>query len=159
MKHTRLPVVSILLGLAVAVLAACGAEDAAKVSGVIVDGAKRLKSSGQTQLTVRYQPPDTKPYVIVVYPAVRTAEDEAELEKIAPRAMAISQAGAALSPKAEGFSDTLALWRLGSLATFTTSCRGVAEALMVVAVAKNKGGPTDVTLNREGDKIYIVGLN
>jgi hypothetical protein len=30
---------------------------------------------------------------------------------------------------------------------------------MVVAVAKNKGGPTDVTLNREGDKIYIVGLN
>lgn len=159
MKHRRLPALSTLLPLALLGLSACGAEDASKVSSVIVNGAKRLRSSGQTQLTVRYQPPDTRPYVIVVYPAVRTPEDEAELERIAPKALAVSQAGAALSPKAEGFSDTVALWRKGDLATFNMSCRGVAEALMVVAVAKEKGGPTDITLNREGDKIYIVGLN
>jgi hypothetical protein len=126
---------------------------------VIVDGAKRLRSSGQTQLTIRYQPPDTKPYVIVVYPAVRSAEDEAELERIAPKALAVSQAGAALSPKSEGFTDTVALWRKGALATFSTSGRGVAEALMVLAVAKEKGGPTDITLNREGDKVYILELH
>ena len=159
MKQKSLPIVSALLPLAVLVFSACGAEDASTISGVIVNGASRLRSSGQTQLTVRYQPPDTNPYVIVIYPAVRTAEDEAALEKIAPKALAVSQAGAVLSPKAEGFSDTLALWRRGALATFSTSCRGSAEALMVVAVAKDKGGPTDITLNREGDKIYIVGLH
>jgi hypothetical protein len=159
MKRRRLPALSILVPLAFLVLSACGAEDASKVSAVIVNGAKRLKSSGQTQLTVRYQPPDTKPYVIVVYPAVRTPEDEATLEQFAPKALAISQAGATLSPKAEGFSDTVALWRKGALATFSTSCRGVAEALMVVGVTKDKGGPTNITLNREGDKIYIVELN
>jgi hypothetical protein len=159
MKDSRLPVAFTVLALAVVVLTACGAENASKVSSVIVDGAKRLRSSGQTQLSIRYQPPDTKPYVIVVYPAVRTAEDEVELEKIAPEALAISQAGAVLSPKAEGFSDAVALWRKGALATFSTSNRGIAEALMVLAVAKDKGGPTDITLNREGDKVYIVDLH
>jgi hypothetical protein len=159
MKDTRLPVAFTLLGLAVVVLAACGAENAAKVSSVIVNGAKRLRSSGQTQLIVRYQPPDGKPYVIVVYPVKRTAEDEAELAKIAPKALEISQAGAALSPMAQGFSDSVALWRKGALATFSTSNRGFAEALMVLAVAKDTGGPTDITLNREGDKVYIVDLH
>jgi hypothetical protein len=159
MKQTQTGALSTLLPLALLALSACGAEDASKVSGVIANGAKRLRSSGQAQLTVRYQPPDTNPYVIVVYPVVRTPEDEAILERIAPRALAISQAGAALSPKAEGFTDTVALWRKGALATFNTSCRGVAEALMVVAVAKTKGGPTDITLNREGDKVYIVELH
>jgi hypothetical protein len=159
MKGTRLPVSSLVVPLAAAILAACSAENASNVSDVIVAGAKRLKSSGQTQLTIRYQPPDTKPYVIVVYPAVRTPEDEASLERIAPKALAISQAGAALSPKAEGFTDTVVLWRKGALATFSTSGRGVAEALMVLAVAKDKGGPTDITLNREGDKVYIVEVH
>jgi hypothetical protein len=159
MRHMRRPALSVLVPLGFVVLSACGAEDASKVSSVIVNGAQRLKASSQAQLTVRYQPPDTNPYVIVVYPAVRTPEDEAALERIAPKALAISQAGAALSPKAEGFSDTVALWRQGALATFSTSCRGVAEALMVVGVAKEKGGPTDITLNREGDKIYIVELH
>jgi hypothetical protein len=26
-------------------------------------------------------------------------------------------------------------------------------------VAKDKGGPTDITLNREGDKVYIVEVH
>jgi hypothetical protein len=155
----RLPVAFTLLGLAVVVMAGCGAESAAKVSSVIANGAKRLRSSGQTQLIVRYRPPDSKPYVIVVYPAQRTADDEAELAKIAPKALEISQAGAALSPMAQGFSDSVALWRKGALATFSTSNRGVAEALMVLAVAKENGGPMDITLNREGDKVYIVDLH
>jgi hypothetical protein len=159
MRQMRPVRIVTLVSLAFLVLSACGTEDASKVSSVIVNGANRLKSSGQDQLTVRYQPPDMKPYVIVIYPAVRTADDEATLERIAPKALAVSQAGAALSPKAEGFSDTVAFWRYGALATFNTSCRGVAEALMVVAVAKEGGGPTDITLNREGDKIYIVDLH
>jgi hypothetical protein len=159
MKRTSLPVAFAVLPLVVGILGACSAENASSVSGVIVDGAKRLRSSGQTQLTIRYQPADTKPYVIVVYPAVRSAEDEAELQRIAPKALAVSQAGAALSPKSEGFTDTVALWRKGALATFSTSGRGVAEALMVLAVAKDKGGPTDITLNREGDKVYILELH
>jgi hypothetical protein len=148
-----------LLPLALLLLSACGKEDASNVSSVIAAGAARLRSSGQTQLSVRYQPPDAKPYVIVVYPAVRTADDEAALDRIAPKALEVSHAGAALSPKAEGFSDTIALWRRGDLATFSTACRGVAEALMVVAVAKERGGATDITLNREGDKVYIVEMH
>jgi hypothetical protein len=159
MRHRRGAALFILLPSAFLVLAACGTEDASRVSSVIVNGAERLKSSGQTQLTVRYQPPDSKPYVIVVYPAVRAPEDAATLDALAPKALAISQAGAALSPKAEGFSDTVALWRRGALATFSRSCRGIAEALMVVGVAKDRGGPTDITLNREGDKVYIVDLH
>jgi hypothetical protein len=147
-----------VISVAIPLLAACGAENADSVSKVIVDGAKRLASSGQTQLTVRYQPPDTKPYVVVIYPIVRSAEDEAALERIAPKALAVSQAGAALSPKAQGFSNTLAVWRQGELATFTTAFRGIAEAPMVLAVSKNKGGPTDIALNREGSKVFIVEL-
>ncbi len=159
MRLTRPFPLFTVLAVAVVALAACGTEDASKISSVIIKGAEQLKSSGKPQISVRYQPPDTKPYVIVIYPAVRTADDEATLERIAPKALAVSQAGAALSPKAEGFSDSIALWRRGALATFSTSCRGVAEALMVVAVAKEKGGPTDITLNREGDKVYIVELH
>ncbi len=147
-----------LLLLAVPFLWACGVEDAGKISSVIVEGAKRLAGSGQTELTVRYQPPDTKPYVIVIYPAERTADDQAALDRIAPKALAISQKGAALSPKAEGFANTVALWRPGALATFNTSIRGVAEAAMVLAVAKDKGGPTEITLSRAGSTIFIVGL-
>lgn len=147
-----------LLFAAVPLLSGCGVETAGKVSTVIVDGAKRLKSSGKTDLTVRYQPPDSKPYVLVVYPVERTADDEATLERIAPKALAISQAGAVLSPKSEGFTNSVALWRRGALATFDTSFRGVAEAAMVLTVAKDKGGPTDITLTRDANKVYIVGL-
>jgi hypothetical protein len=139
-------------------LSACGVEDAGKVSSVIVDGARKLTSSGKTELVVRYQPPDTKPYVLVIYPVTRTPDDEATLERIAPKAKAISQAGAVLSPKSEGFTNSVALWRQGALATFDTSCRGTAEAAMVLTIAKDKGGPTDITLNRAGNTIYIVGL-
>jgi hypothetical protein len=158
MSHRFWSTVPTVLLATVPLLSGCGAENAGKVTSVIVDGAKRLKSSGQTELTVRYQPPDTKPYVLVIYPAVRTPDDEAALERIAPKAKAISQAGAALSPKSEGFANTVALWRLGALATFDTSCRGFAEAAMVLAVAKDKGGATDITLSRAGTTIYIVGL-
>jgi hypothetical protein len=147
----------LLLGT-VPLLTACGVEDAGKVSTVIVDGAKRLKSSGKTDLTVRYQPPDTKPYVLVVYPVERTTDDEATLERITPKALAISQAGAVLSPKAEGFTNTIALWRKGALATFDTSFRGIAEAGIVLTVAKDRGGPTDIALTRDASKVYIVGL-
>ena len=158
MKQTRLSVAFTVASVAISLLAACGAENADSVSNVIVSGAKRLSNSGQTQLTVRYQPPDTKPYVLVIYPVVRSAEDEAALERIAPKALAISQAGAALSPKAQGFSNTLVVWRQGALATFSMSFRSVAEAPMVLAVSKSKGGPTDIALNREGSKVFIVEL-
>jgi len=158
MSHRFWSTVSMVLLATVPLLSGCGAETAGKVTSVIVDGAKRLKGSGQTELTVRYQPPDTKPYVLVIYPAARTPDDEAALERIAPKAKAISQAGASLSPKSEGFTNSVALWRQGSLATFDTSCRGYAEAAMVLTVAKDKGGPTDITLNRAGTTVYIVGL-
>jgi hypothetical protein len=158
MTHRFWSIASNVLLATVPLLSACGAEDSGKVTAVIVDGAKRLKSSGQTELTVKYQPPDTMPYVLVIYPAVRTPDDEAALERIAPKAKAISQAGAALSPKSEGFTNTIALWRKGALATFDTSCRGTAEAAMVLAVAKDRGGPTEITLSRAGPTVYIVAL-
>ena len=158
MSHRSWSAVLLLLLAAIPFLSACGVEDAGKVAGVIANGAKRLKSSGQTELTVRYQPPDTKPYVLVIYPGARTPDDEAALERIAPKALAISQAGAVLSPKAEGFTNSVALWRKGELATFDTSARGSAEAAMVLTVAKDKGGPTDITLNRAGTTVYVVGL-
>ena len=147
-----------LLAATAGLLAACSVNNAADFASTIVDGAKRLQGSTQTTTTVLCAPSAKRPYVLVIYPPVRNADDEKLLTEVAPKALELTPAGAALSPKAEGLTDTLAVWQKGSLATFSTGFRGVAQAKRVLAVVKENGEATDVTLQREGSSVYIVGV-
>jgi len=140
------------------VLASCSSDNAATCSGAIADGAKRLKDSSLTSLSVRLDLGSRKPYVVVIYPPFRSKTDELLLDAIVPSATAISYGGAAISPKAEGFSNTLVVWQQGALATFSASFRDVAEAQSVLAVAKSDGSPAEVTLTKKGGEIYITGI-
>ena len=143
---------------AAVLLAACGAKNADSVSDAIVSGAERLQSSGQTQTTVRWQPAERKPYVAAVYPPFRTAADETFLDTIAPKALELSHAGAAISPKAEGFLNTMVVWQQGELATFTGAFKTAAEAKQALGVVKSDGSATEITLKREGSSVYITAL-
>ncbi|MFI5142500.1 MAG: hypothetical protein ACHQQS_14225 [Thermoanaerobaculales bacterium] len=138
------------------VLAACNSDNAASCASVISDGAKRLKSSALTSLSVRLDLGARKPYVVVIYPPFRTKADELLLDAVVPSAAAVSYGGAVISPKAEGFSNTLVVWQRGALATFNASFRDVAEAQSVLAVAKDDGSPAEVTLTKKGGQIYIT---
>ncbi len=158
MRHARSILALTLLAAATAGLPACSSDSAGSVSSAIVDGANRLKSSGQTQTTVRIQLPDPGPYVLVIYPPFRNAADEKFLDTLAPTALEMSHAGAALSPKAEGFINTLVVWQKGKLATFAAGFRSAAEAKQVVGVAKPAGGPAEITLTREGGAVYITAV-
>lgn len=142
----------------VVLLWACSSNNADSVSDAIVGGADRLRSSGQTQATVRWQPSDRKPYVVVIYPPFRTAADEAFLDTIANQALELSHAGAAISPKAEGFRNTVVVWQQGGLATFTGAFRSAAEAKQALGVFKPDGSATEITLKREGAAVYVTVL-
>lgn len=142
----------------VLLLAACGSKGADAFSDAIVAGAANLRSSGQTQTTVRWQPADRKPYVVAIYPPFRTAVDEAFLDTIANQALELSHAGAAISPKAEGLLNTVVVWQQGKLATFTGAFKSSAEARQVFGVFKPDGGATDITLKREGSTVYVTAM-
>jgi hypothetical protein len=147
-----------LLATTLPLLSACSSDRAASVSDAIVDGASRLKSSGQTQTTVRVQLPTGTPYVLIVYPPFRSAADEKFLETIAPAALEMSHAGAAISPKAEGLVNTLVVWQKGKLATFSGAFRSAAEAKQALGVVKEGGGAAEITLPRVGGSVYITAV-
>jgi hypothetical protein len=140
------------------VLAACSSNNAASCASAISDGAKRLKSSALTSLSVRLDLGVRKPYVVAIYPPFRSKADELVLDSIVPNAAAVSYGGAAISPKAEGFSNTLVVWQQGALATFSAAFRSDAEAQSVLAVAKDDGSPAEVTLTKKGGQVYITGI-
>lgn len=142
----------------VLLLWACSSNNADSVSDAIVAGADRLRGSGQTQTTVRWQPSDRKPYVVAIYPPFRTAADQEFLETIANQALEISHAGAAISPKAEGFLNTVVVWQQGALATFTGAFRSAAQAKQALGVFKPDGSSTEITLKREGGAVYITAV-
>jgi len=143
---------------AVLLLAACGAKSADTFSDAIVAGAASLRSSGQTVTTVRWQPAVRKPYVVAVYPPFRTAADETFLDTIDKEALALSHAGAAISPKAEGLLNTVVVWQQGELATFTGAFKSAAEARQVLGVVKKDSGATEITLKREGSTVYVTAM-
>ena len=116
----------------VLLLGACSDNNADSLSDAIVAGAGRLRSSGQTQTFVRWQPSAAKPYVVAVYPPFRSPADEKFLDTIANRTLELSHAGAAISPKSEGFLNTV--------------------------VVKPDGSAIEVTLKREGASVYITAL-
>ena len=147
-----------LLATTLPLLSACSSDSAATVSDAIVDGANRLKGSSQTQTTVRIQLATGIPYVLVVYPPFRSAEDEKFLETIAPAALEMSHAGAAISPKSEGLLNTLVVWQKGKLATFSGGFRSAAEAKQALGVAKPGGGAAELTLTRIGGSVYITAI-
>ncbi len=139
-------------------LAGCSSDNAASCASAIADGANRLKDSALTSLSVRLDLGVRKPYVVVIYPPFRSKADEQALDAIVPKAAAISYGGAAISPKAEGFANTLVVWQQGALATFSTGLRGVAQAQSVQAVAKDDGSPAEVTLTKRDGQVYITGI-
>lgn len=158
MRHTLSTFALTLLAATAPLLTACSGDNAGTVSAAIADGASRLKGSGQTQTTVRIQLPDPGPYVLVIYPPFRNAADEALLDKLAPGALELSQAGAAISPKSEGLVNTLVVWQKGKLATFNSGFRRAAEAKQALGVSKPGGGATEITLTREGAAVYITAI-
>ncbi len=139
-------------------LGACSSNNADTFSDAIVAGAGRLRSSGQTQTTVQWQPSAGKPYVVAVYPPFRAPEDEKFLDTIADKALELSHAGAAISPKFEGLLNTVVVWQQGELATFTGAFRSAAEAKRALGVFKPDGSTTEIALKREGTSVYITGL-
>lgn len=158
MSHTLSTLKLALLAAATVLLAACSADNAGTVSAAITDGANRLKGSAQTQTTVRVQLPAPGPYVLVVYPPFRSAADEKFLDTIAPAALEMSHAGAAISPKAEGLLNTIVVWQKGKLATFDAGFRSAAEAKQVLGVVKQDASPAEVTLSRQGSAVYITAI-
>ncbi len=158
MTHTLSTLKLALLAAATVLLTACSADNAGTVSAAITDAANRLKSSGQTQTTVRIQLPSPRPYVLVVYPPFRSAADEKFLDTIAPAALEMSQAGAAISPKAEGLLNTIVVWQRGKLATFDAGFRSAAGAKQVLGVVKQDASPAEVTLTRQGGAVYITAI-
>ena len=157
MRHTLSTLALTLLAVA-PLLSGCSADSAATVSDAITNGAARLKSSGQTQTTVRIQLPDRTPYVLVIYPPFRSPADEKFLDTLAPTALEMSHAGAAISPKAEGFLNTVVVWQKGKLATFSAGFRSAAEAKQALGVVKQDGSPAEATLTRQGGAVYITAL-
>ena len=149
---------SILFPLLATMLAGCSSDNAATCANAIAAAAGRLKDSTQASLVVRLDLGVRKPYVVVIYPPFRTKADEAVLDQFVARAAAVSYGGAAISPKAEGFANTLVVWQQGALATFNASFRSAAEAPHVIGVAKDDGSPAEVTLTRQGGQVYITAI-
>jgi hypothetical protein len=96
--------------------------------------------------------------VVVIYPPFRTAADETFLDTVADKALELSHAGAAISPKAEGLLNTVVVWQQGELATFTGAFKSAAEARQVLGAVKKDGGATEITLKREGSTVYVTAL-
>ena len=150
--------VTAVAGLAV-LCAACSADNAQNFSGTISDAANRLRTSSNSETAVRLEPYAKAPYVLVIYPDFRTADDAAVLRQVNDRALALSQAGAAIAPTSEGLVSTIAVWQRGSLATFSRGFRRAAEAPKLLAIVKEDGGPIFVTLKKEaGDRVLITHL-
>jgi hypothetical protein len=146
-----------LLALA-GMLTGCASDNAAKCASAIISGANRLRDSGLSTATVQLDLGVRKPYVVVIYPPFRSKADEAVLDAIVPKAEAISYGGATISPKAEGFTNTLVVWQQGALATFNTGFRSAAETQHVLAIAKDDGSPAELTLTRQGAQVYITAI-
>lgn len=150
---------AVLAGVALAgVLSGCGGNSASKISSCIEAGAKQLRSGSSRELTISCQPEKRIPYMFIVYPDVRSAQDTDLLKQNIDKAMALGPGGAGLSPVLEGFAGTLVVWQRGSMVKFDNGFRKVAQARQVFVVEKPDGAATTVTLKKEGLDVFITGL-
>jgi hypothetical protein len=139
-------------------LSSCSSDSAAKMSGDLAGAASRLRGSTEHETVVRLEPVRKAPYVLVIYPDIRTAADIKLLQELIPKTEAVSPGGAKLAPTLEGFSGVLVVWQKGSLVKFSKSFRSVAQAQRVLVAEKPDGSPTLVTLKKEGLEVWITGV-
>ncbi|MCU0292734.1 MAG: hypothetical protein MUF10_12225 [Thermoanaerobaculaceae bacterium] len=145
------------LGLAV-VLGGCGSDSAAKISSCIAAGANGLRTGSQREITITCLPEKRAPYLVIVYPDVRSDNDKKVLMPLVDKAMALGPGGAGLSPMLEGWTGTLVVWQQGTLVKFNKGFRSAASARQVFVAEKPDGAGTTVSLKKEGLDVYITGL-
>jgi hypothetical protein len=152
-----LKVTAAVIGLAL-ILGGCGSDSAAKISSCIAAGANSLRSGGQREITITCLPEKRVPYLVIVYPDVRSDNDKKVLFPLVDKAGALGPGGAGLSPMLEGWSGTLVVWQKGTLVKFSKGFRGAASARQVLVAEKPDGAGTTVSLKKEGLDIFITGL-
>lgn len=152
-----LKVAAAALGLML-VLGGCSNDSAAKISSCIAAGATTLRSGSQREITITCLPEKRAPYLVIVYPDVRSDTDKKVLLPFVDKAMALGPGGAGLSPLLEGWTGTLVVWQKGTLVKFNKSFRSVASARQVFVAEKPDGAGTTVSLKKEGLDVYITGL-
>ena len=101
-------------------LTACSSDNAATCSSAIADGAKRLKDSALTSLSMRLDLGARKPYVVVIYPPFRSKADELLLDAIVPVPPRLAMVALSFHPRPRGFptrwsSGNRAHWRPSAL--------------------------------------------
>jgi hypothetical protein len=147
-----------IMAVVAPVLSSCSTDSAAKMAGDLAGAASRLRGSSERETVVRLEPASSAPYVLVIYPDIRTAADLRVLQEIGPKTEAVSPGGAKLAPTLEGFSGVLVVWQKGSLVKFAKSFRSVAQAQKVLVADKPDGSPTLVTLKKEGLEVWVTGV-
>ena len=153
--NTSLTVVTV--ALVVTCVSSCSSDSAAKMSSDLAGAASRLRGSSEREAVVRLEPASRAPYVMVIYPDIRTASDVRTLQEIGPRTEAVSPGGAKLVPTLEGFAGVLVVWQEGSLVKFSKAFRASAQAQKVIVADKPDGSSTLVTLRKEGLDVWITG--
>lgn len=144
-------------GLAI-VLGGCGSDNSAKISSCIAGAARQLRAGSQRESTVSCLPDKRAPYLLIVYPDVRSSADKTLLTQYVDKAIALGPGGAGLSPLLEGWSGTLVVWQRGGLVKFNKGFRSDAQARQVLVVEKPDGGATTVSLKKEGLDVFITNL-
>jgi hypothetical protein len=147
-----------VLVAATSLLSSCSSDSAAVMSSTLAGAASRLRGSTEKETVVRLEPARQTPYVIVIYPDLRTAADLKVLQELGPKTEAVSPGGAKLAPTLEGFAGELVVWQKGSLVKFSKSFRSVAQAQKVLFAEKPDGSPTLVTLKKEGLEVWITSV-
>lgn len=145
------------LGLATA-LTGCGSDSATKISSCVEAGANQLRGGSQRELTIICPAAKRLPYLVIVYPDVRSEADTKLLRQYVEKAAALGPGGAGLSPLLEGLTGTLVVWQQGTLVKFNKSFRSAAQARQVFVAEKPDGAATTVTLKKEGLDVYITGV-
>jgi len=157
MRGSTILAVAIMAVLA-PVLSSCSSDSAAKMAGDLAGAASRLRGSSERETVVRLEPARKAPYVMVIYPDIRTAADLKLLQEVGARTVAVSPGMTNLAPTLEGFAGVLVVWQKGSLVKFAKSFRSVAQAQKVLIADKPDGSPTLVTLKKEGLEVWITGV-
>ena len=149
----------VLIAVVVPVVSSCSSDSAAKMGSDLAGAASRLRGSAtEKETVVRLEPAKKAPYVLIIYPDLRTAADIKVLQEIIPKTEVVSPGGAKLAPTLEGFSGVLVVWQKGSLTKFSKAFRASAQAQKVLVADKPDGSPTLVTLKKEGLEVWVTSV-
>jgi hypothetical protein len=139
-------------------LQACGSDSAVVFSDEIASAASRLASSTATETTVRIQPPNKAPYMVIIYPDGRSDEDKELLKALVDTAAQFAPRGAPMVPTLDGLRGTLVVWQKGSLVRYSKGFRSAAEAKKVLVAIKEDGSGSTVTLQRHGGDVFVADI-